>query len=327
MLNGIELSRVDLNLLTLFEVVLEEGHVGRAAHRLHLTPSAVSHGLGCLRRLLNDPLFLRTPKGVVPTARASELAAPIADILSRVRGVMAMAEPFVPERSARRFRIGAPDGVSAVLLPPLLALLGQEAPRVALGIRQLLPEPGEIAPERAWASALAELEARAIDLAILPVAEVPPRFHARAVYEEDFVVALRQDHRLAKSMGIERYCDAQHLVVSHTGDAWGFVDRLLAEQGRSRQVALTVPNFLFALATLAETNLVSALPRRLVQLHGPRFGVVAVRPPLDLGRFHLQAVAPQAAMLDAGLAWMMEQVARCAPPATPARRRSAARAG
>lgn len=66
MLNKIDLSRVDLNLLGLFEVVLEERHVGRAAERLHLSPSAVSHGLGRLR-LVNDPLFSRTPKGVVPT--------------------------------------------------------------------------------------------------------------------------------------------------------------------------------------------------------------------------------------------------------------------
>ena len=80
MLNCVDLSRLDLNLLVLFEIVLEEGHVGRAAARLNLTPSAVSHGLGRLRRLLNDPLFLKTPKGVVPTARAAEIAAPIAEV-------------------------------------------------------------------------------------------------------------------------------------------------------------------------------------------------------------------------------------------------------
>src|ERR1044072_3063937 len=86
MLNKIDLSRADLNLLALFEVVLEERHVGRAADRLSLTPSAVSHGLGRLRRLLNDPLFLRTPKGVVPTARATELAGPIAEESGREHG-------------------------------------------------------------------------------------------------------------------------------------------------------------------------------------------------------------------------------------------------
>jgi DNA-binding transcriptional LysR family regulator len=112
MLNEIDLSRTDLNLLVLFEAVLAERNVGRAADRVDLTPSAVSHGLGRLRRLLNDPLFLKTPKGVVPTARATELAAPIADVLTRVRSVVSTAEPFDPATSTRRFTIGAPDGVS-----------------------------------------------------------------------------------------------------------------------------------------------------------------------------------------------------------------------
>src|SRR4030095_16852713 len=120
MLNKVDLSRIDLNLLALFAVVLEERHVGRAAKKLNLTASAVSHGLGRLRRLLNDPLFLRTPKGVVPTARATELAEPIADILARVRRVVATAAPFDPARSTRRFTIGAADAIAAVLLPPPL---------------------------------------------------------------------------------------------------------------------------------------------------------------------------------------------------------------
>src|SRR5215218_3724156 len=103
-----DLSRTDLNLLVLFEVVLQERHVGRAAERLNLSPSAVSHGLGRLRRLLNDPVFLRTPKGVVPTARALELAGPIADILARVRQVVTSTEPFDPATTNRRFIVGAP---------------------------------------------------------------------------------------------------------------------------------------------------------------------------------------------------------------------------
>jgi hypothetical protein len=105
----------DLNLLVLFEAVFQAGHVGSAAARVHVSPSAVSHGLGRLRQLFDDPLFLRTPKGVVPTARASELAPPIADILARVRNVMGTVEPFDPATSTRRFTIGASDATSVVL--------------------------------------------------------------------------------------------------------------------------------------------------------------------------------------------------------------------
>lgn len=135
MLNEIDLSRADLNLLVLFDVVMAERNVSRAADRLHLSPSAVSHGLGRLRRLFNDPLFLRKPKGVVPTVRATDLAAPIADILARVQSVMLLTEPFDPTISSRRFMIGAPDGVSSVFLTPLLTELTKAAPGIDQGNR------------------------------------------------------------------------------------------------------------------------------------------------------------------------------------------------
>ena len=95
-------------------------------------------------------------------------------------------------------------------------------------------------------------------------------------------------------------------MVSLTGDAYGFVDRVLSEEGRSRRIALTVPNFMFALAVIAETDLISVLPRRLAAMHAPRFGVVGLDPPLSLGRFRLNAVAPKVAMMDIGLAWLFD---------------------
>lgn len=312
MLNEIDLSRADLNLLVLFQVVLEEGHVGRAATRLNLSPSAVSHGLGRLRLLLNDPLFLRTPKGVVPTDRARELSAPIADVLARVRSVISSAEPFDPATSARRFMIGAPDGVSAVVLQPLLAELGRIAPRIDIGVRQILPSPA-----RVWRSAIADLEARAMDIAILPSDDIPSRFEKRLVYEEDFVIALRAGHPFADAPTTRRYCEMQHLVVSTSGDPYGFVDEELAKQGLTRRIALTVPNFMFALAVIAETDLISALPRRFVAKHAARFGVVALEPPLPLPRTRLNAVAPKVAMMDAGLAWLLDLLEGTKPQLTP----------
>lgn len=308
MVKQIDLSRADLNLLVLFETVMEERHVGRSAERLNLSSSAVSHGLGRLRALLGDPLFLKTPRGVVPTDRATQLAAPIAGILEQVRGVVASAEPFDPARSTRRFTIGAPDGVSAVFLPALLEIMKQTAPGVDIAIRQLLPSPGDTDPNRAWRDALAELEARGLDLAVLPQDDFPARFARRQLYDEEFVIALRDGHPLAQALTAEAYCAAQHLVVSHSGDAFGFVDAALAELGLSRRVALTVPNFIFGLAVLADTDLVSAMPSRFVALHGARFGIVAVKSPVALPHFRLNLVAPQVALMDEGLAWLVEML-------------------
>jgi DNA-binding transcriptional LysR family regulator len=322
MLNKIDLSRIDLNLLVLFEVVLEERHVGQAAGRLHLSASAVSHGLGRLRRLLNDPLFLRTPKGVVPTERATQLAESIADILARARSVISTAEPFDPATSARRFAIGAPDGISAVVLRPLLAELARVAPRIDIGVRQILPSPA-----RVWQTAIADLEARAMDIAIIPSDDIPARFEARRIYEEDFVVAARPGHPFARDPSLERYCEMQHLVVSHTGDPHGFVDEQLAKDGRTRRIALTVPNFMFALAVIAETDLIGALPRRFVAMHAARFGVAALEPPLPLPGFRLNAVAPKVAMMDAGLAWLFDLLGRTNPPGPKGRKHAIRRRG
>jgi DNA-binding transcriptional LysR family regulator len=304
MMNQIDLARADLNLLVLFEVVLRERHVGRAAERLNLTPSAISHGLGRLRRLLNDPLFLRTPKGVVPTARATELAAPIADILARASAVMATAVPFDPSTASRRFAVGAPDGISAVILRPLLSRLRATAPGIDVGVRQILPSPA-----RVWRTALADLEAGDMDIAIIPSDDIPPRFEKRRLYEEDFVIAMRAGHRFARNPTLERYCEMQHLVVSHTGDPHGFVDEALARRGKRRRIALTVPNFMLALAIVAETDLVTALPRRFAVMHAARFGIAALDAPLTLPGFRVNAVAPRVAMMDAGLAWLFDLLA------------------
>jgi len=320
MLNKIDLSRADLNLLALFEVVLEERHVGRAADRLRLTPSAVSHGLGRLRRMLNDPLFLRTPKGVVPTARATELAGPIAEVLARVRSVIATATPFDPSTSTRRFAIGAPDGISAVVLRPLLVALGPLAPRINISVRQILPSPA-----RVWETALADLEARAMDIAIIPSDDIPPRFEKRFLYEEDFVIAMRRGHAFAADPTLKRFCDMQHLVVSHTGDPYGFVDEALASRGLMRRIGLTVPNFMLALATIAESSLISALPRRLVAMNAGRFGIVAVDAPLSLPTFRLNAVAPKVAMMDEGLTWLFGLLAKAETVVPPNRKRSVLR--
>ena len=152
-----------------------------------------------------------------------------------------------------------------------------------------------------------------MDIAIIPFDDIPARFHRRTLYEEDFVVAMRAGHPFAKAPTLDRYCEMQHLVVSHAGDAHGFVDEVLAKQGRSRRIALTVPNFMFALAVVAETDLITALPRRFAAMHAPRFDVVTVEAPLPLGRFRLTAIAPKAAMMDAGLAWFFNVLAETEP--------------
>lgn len=310
MLNEINLSRIDLNLLVLFEAVLEERHVARAAARLHVSPSAVSHGLGRLRRLMNDPLFLRQPKGVVPTDRARELAPSVADILDRTRRLMANAEAFDPARSKRRFMIGAPDAASAVLLPPLLAEIRRSAPGIDLGVRNLIAQ---------FEASLGALDSRELDAVIVPLVELPARFVSRELYDEDFVVVYRAGHALGRKPTLASYCAAPHLMVSVSGDAHGLVDRELAARGKSRRVVLTVSNFMQALAIVAESDLVAALPRQFVAKHAKPYNLVVSEPPFPFLSAPLRIVAPQAALRDEGLVWLLDVIERAAKHAKMAR--------
>jgi len=308
MLNSVQLASVDLNLLVLCDVVLRERNVARAARALHLSPSAVSHGLGRLRRLFSDPLFLRIPKGVVPTERALQLAEPIADILARVGHVVASGTPFAAATSNRRFTLGMPDSTAATLIPPLLASVRRAAPSVDISVLQVFPQ-----------TALAELETRSIDLAIAPLDEIPARFAHHVLFQDEFVIAARAGHPFLKKPSMKAYCDARHVLASVRGDAHGFIDDVLAQQGLSRRVALVVPNFMLALAALVETELITALPRGLANAHATRFGVVCVETPFELRSYDLRVISLQSAMRDAGLRWLIDAVSESMPRAPSSR--------
>ena len=311
MLKPAQLARIDLSLLVMFHTVLEEGHVGRAAQRLNLTPSAVSHGLRRLRRLLHDPLFLKTPSGVKPTDRARALAGPVAEVLTRVENIVSAAGPFDPKTAQRCFTIGAPDALAAIFLGPFVARLAREAPSIDIRLLQLMPQHHGRPTSQVWQTTLMELDAQRLDVAVLPIGPPPPRFAERLLFEEDFVVAMRKGHPLARKLSLATYLAAQHMLVSAIGDAVGVVDAKLAEKGHSRRVALTVPNFMMALVQLAESDLVATLPRHLVKRHATRFNLVTCPVPLPWTPDPVRVVSSRAAMADAGIAWLFETMALC----------------
>ena len=308
MLNHAQLARTDINLLLVFDLLFEEGNAARAAARLNLSPSAISHALRRLRRTLDDPLFLPTPKGMVPTERAHALAPAIRDIVERVQGIVANVEGFDPATANRRFRIGAPDGAISVIVPALVQRLESSAPSIDLSILQLLPQPGAIDPAEAWRGAFAEVESGRIDLAILPYPASEARFHSTPLSFEDFVIVARRGHPLTQNVTIQSFAAARHVLVSATGDSWGFVDRALAERGLKRRIALTVPSFFMAVAAIASSDLVGALPRRFAREAQQHFDVESLQPPFDLLSSDLCAIVSKAALLDRGIAWLLETV-------------------
>ena len=308
MLNHAQLARTDINLLLLFDLLFEERNAGRAAARLNLSPSAISHSLRRLRTLLDDPLFLPTAKGMVPTERAEVLAPTIRDIVERVQSVVSNARGFDAATAVRRFRIGAPDGAVSVIVPRLVRQLERIAPGVDLSILHLLPRPGSIEPLEAWRDAHAEIEAGRLALAILPHPAGEARFHSAKLYFEDFVIVTRRGHPLGDAPSLDAFAAARHVLVSATGDSWGFVDRKLAGHGLERRIALTVPSFFMAVSAIASSDLVGALPRQFARHAHRSFDIAIAEPPLDLLSSDLHGVVSRAALLDHGIAWLLEQV-------------------
>jgi len=308
MLNTAQLARTDINLLLVFDLLFEERNAGRTAARLNLSPSAISHSLRRLRALLDDPLFIASPKGMVPTERAEALAPTIRDIIERVQGVLASAQNFDPATAVRRFRIGAPDGAVSVIVPLLVARLEKAAPGVDLSILQLLPQPGSIDPLDAWRGAFTEIESGRVSLAILPHPPSESRFHSSPLYFEDFVIVARRGHPLATAPSLKAFAAARHVLVSATGDSWGFVDRKLAEHGLERRIVLTVPSFFMAISAIASSDLVGAIPRHFARQAERNYDIEIIEPPFDMLSSDLHAIAPRAALLDHGIAWLLGQV-------------------
>jgi DNA-binding transcriptional LysR family regulator len=139
----------------------------------------------------------------------------------------------------------------------------------------------------------------------------------RRLFDDDFVVAMRKGHRFARSPSLTAYCRAQHLLVSLSGDPHGSVDELLAKRGLKRRVALTVPTFMMALAHLASSDLIAALPRRLVANHAARFGLVSAELPIKRKPDQVLAIATRAAMMDDGISWLMGVLVSSVAPGKP----------
>jgi hypothetical protein len=138
--------------------------------------------------------------------------------------------------------------------------------------------------------------ASAMDIAIIPTDDVPARFVKRILYDEDFVAATGTGHPFGSEPTLERFCAMQHLVVSLSGDANGFVDEFLAKQRDSRRIVLTVP--------------ISELRREFVAMHNGRFEAVSAEAPLPLDRFRVRAIAPRVVMMNSGPAWLFNALGR-----------------
>ncbi|OCP19196.1 LysR family transcriptional regulator [Ensifer sp. LC54] len=273
----INIATIDLNLLVIFDALVAEGHATRAAGRVGLTQPAVSHALNRLRALFGDPLFVRSPRGMVPTPAALDAAPAIRSILEQVEGVLRGGRAFEPEESRRQFVLGLSDYAAFVLLPRLTARIEREAPNISLVIRNTSHGVG-----------LPMLDEGSVELIAGNFPGPPSHMREELLYEEDFVCAGRGDHpALATPLDLDGYLSLRHLQVSTSGNPHGYVDAVLAERGLKRSVAVTVGHFLMAPLLVDSSDLLATEPRRLFGTCASRLPLRFFPPPIDIPPFRV----------------------------------------
>lgn len=293
---NIDIRKIDLNLLVALKVLLEERNVSRAAERLALTQPTVSGMLARLRILFDDPLFVRTQHGVVPTPRAEGLAPALEQLLKDAIDLVA-PEEFDPKTVQLDFRISANDYMQSTIVVPFIRRLRREAPMVRLAVRNL-----EVAK---LGTMLASGE---LDLAITIPEFVDPGLRTQLLYREEYVCAVRGAHPIRSTkVSMKRFLSYDHVLVSPSdGRFSGPADDALALRNVKRRVALSVPSFLILLEILQTDDLVALVPRRL--LKGREHSLRLIQPPMEVRGFDVVTAWHSRSQEDGTHRWLRDNL-------------------
>lgn len=294
------LERLDLNLLRVFEALWLEGSVTRAAQRLYLAQPSVSNALNRLRATLGDELFVRGADGMEPTPLARAMAPALLAHLQGLRGVLQWAQPFEPQRAQRVFTLATGDYVEALLFAQLMARLRQQAPGINVRLEPLDKEryAGDLLRGR-------------LDLVLGVFADLPEQLACRRLFTDRFVLVARRGHpALQGELTPAAYAGLDHVLMTLRRDAVGVIDRALAERGLQRRVVATVANFLTVLEGLAETDLVINMPERLAQRVVGCYDLGVRELPLTMDSWSVHMVWRQHSGDDPALEWLRQLISR-----------------
>ena len=268
----IDILELDLKLLVAFEAVLTQHNVTAAAESVGLSQPAMSTCLGKLRKVLDDPLFVRTSRGMEPTPFAMELAEPIRHALDLIRQTLNRDKHFVPATSQRTFRVIMTDIGERVFLPALLQRLSEVAPGVNLRTVQLRVKEMREA-----------LESGEMDLAVGFIPDLAAGYYQQRLYNRSYVCVVRSDHpHIGDTLSLKQYLAASHAIVSAPGTGHDVVEQVLADKGYSRRVALHVTHFLAIPRIVANTDLVVTIPTMLAESYLDTSNIKLLTPPLKM---------------------------------------------
>jgi DNA-binding transcriptional LysR family regulator len=293
-----DIRKLDLSLLLVFRELVRTGRTTEVAKRLNLSQSAVSHALGRLRSITNDPLFVRRQDGLDPTPKALDLVLSVEKMIGLAHELVGAGEGFQPNVSRRTFRIVGHDMAMTLVVAPLIKRLRMEAPAVRVALRSAIGN-----------QAIELLERGHADIALGTFPALPSGYRVERVLRQKFVAVARKDHQLfRRRMTLGKYLEAEHLLVSFRAGFVGWVDAALQKKGLERRVMVSTPIFLVALATIAQTDLVATLPEQLALTHARRFGL-AIRPcPIRVQPFDILAISHPRGSSDRGIEWLLDLI-------------------
>lgn len=289
-------ATLDLNLLRVFDAVLQSRSVTGAAGRLGLTQPAVSNALGRLRQAFGDALFLRTPQGMEPTPYARELAEPVRRALTLLESALAHAPGFDPATSARSFRFYMSDLGQIEFLPPLVERVRRVAPGVRLEVPVL--EPEHVADALASGS---------LDLAVGFLPALGPPLRRQALFRDPYLCLMRADHSISL-LTRKRFVEASHVLVTYRG-GHRVVEEALERAGAAQRIVLRVPHFTVVPMVLERTDLILTLPARVARVFEQRGRLKAMPPPVPVPRAEVAMHWHERFDADAGNRWLREQLA------------------
>ncbi|WP_223577619.1 LysR family transcriptional regulator [Kangiella taiwanensis] len=264
---------MDLNLLLLLDVILEERHISNAALRLNMSQPAASRSLQRLRDMLGDQLLIRVGNGYQLTERALQIQPKLKSWLADFMCLM-QPEEFVPELAKGELTIMSMDSEVSLFLPNLWQDLQKEAPNVAMRSIGYRPD------------AVTLLEEGEIDFLIGDENKSleSTKYHNFHLVRHDFVMVMSEQHSLATKdkITLKQYTEQRHGLVTVTGKGQGIIDKLLSNDGLSRNIALFVPTFHLALDICSRTDLIFAMPRLVAEKDAERYGLVIKELPLKM---------------------------------------------
>jgi DNA-binding transcriptional LysR family regulator len=293
------LSKLDLNLIVVLRALEEHRHVTRTAEFLGISQSAVSHALSRLREAFHDDLYVKTPRGMVPTPKAELLAPRIAPLITALSDVFSQQSPFSPADLKRTFRIQTTDLIETLLLPNVLDMRASQAPNMKVSFRSV----GFSLPKT-------ELQDGSVDLAIAGFfGDLPDGFYRQRLLVDSFRCCIRKDHpTAAKKLTLAAYCALPHILIAPGGELTGQVDKALAKAGMGRQIAMGTSGFLAAGWAVAQSDAVLTAPSKLIEEFEKYLPIRSFAVPLELPTIGIVQVWHERQHKDAAHKWFRERL-------------------